>query len=98
MGLKGYQSEWGSQILLQVFEGLLCLLSSMELVMFLEELKERESPYAESRDEPSQSGHASHQLLHIMEPLGQLHFGDSQHLLWINFNTMMGDHIPEQFS
>jgi hypothetical protein len=45
--------------------------------MFLEELKERESPDAKSRDEPSQSGHASHQLLHIMEPLGQLHFGDS---------------------
>jgi hypothetical protein len=31
MGLWGYYSRWGSQILLQVFEGLLCLLSPLEL-------------------------------------------------------------------
>jgi hypothetical protein len=48
VGFQGYQSEWGSQILLQVFEGLLCLLSPLELVLFLEELKERESPDAKS--------------------------------------------------
>jgi hypothetical protein len=51
MGFLGYQSGWGSQILLHVFEGLLCLLSPLELVLFLEELKERESPDVESRDE-----------------------------------------------
>jgi hypothetical protein len=44
----GYQGGWGSQILLQVFEGLLCLMSPLELVLFLEELKERESRDAES--------------------------------------------------
>jgi hypothetical protein len=48
MGFWGYQSGWGSQILLQVFEGLLCLLGPLELVLFLEEPKERESPNAES--------------------------------------------------
>jgi hypothetical protein len=47
MGFWGYQSRWGSQIFLQGFEGLLCLQSPLELVMFLEELKEWESPDAE---------------------------------------------------
>jgi hypothetical protein len=44
MGFQGYQGGWGCQILLQVFKGLLCLLSLLELILFLEELKERESP------------------------------------------------------
>jgi hypothetical protein len=48
MGLHGYQGGWGSQILLQVFKGLLCLRSPLELVLFFEEFKERESPDAES--------------------------------------------------
>jgi hypothetical protein len=48
MGFWVYQSRWGGQILLQVFEGLLCLLSPLELVLLLEELKEWESPDAES--------------------------------------------------
>jgi hypothetical protein len=48
MGFQGYQSGWGYQILLQFFKGLLCLLSPLELVLFFEELKERESPNAES--------------------------------------------------
>jgi hypothetical protein len=34
MGFQGHQGGWSSQILLQVFEGLLCLLSPLELVMF----------------------------------------------------------------
>jgi hypothetical protein len=63
MGFQGYQSGWGCQILLQFFEGLLCLLSPLEPFLFLEELKERESPNAESRDKPAQSDHASHHLL-----------------------------------
>jgi hypothetical protein len=70
MGFRGYQSGWGYQILLQVFKGLLCLLSPLELVIFLEEVKERESPDTESQDEPAQGGHASRQLLHVMEALG----------------------------
>jgi hypothetical protein len=77
------------------FKGLLCLLSPLELVMFLEECKERESPDVESRDEPAQSGHASHQFLHIMEALKQLHFGDDRHLLWVKVDTTTGDHIPQ---
>jgi hypothetical protein len=48
MGFRSYQSGWGCQILLQVFESLLCLLSPLELILFLEELKERVSPNAES--------------------------------------------------
>jgi hypothetical protein len=56
MGFWGYQSGWGCQILLQVFKDLLCLLSPLELVLFLEELKERESPNVKSRDKPAQSG------------------------------------------
>jgi hypothetical protein len=55
--------------------------------MFLEELKERESPDAELRDEPAQGGHAPRQLLHVMEALEQLHFGDSRHFLWVRVNT-----------
>jgi hypothetical protein len=39
VGFWGYQNRWGSQIFLQVFESLLGLLSPLELVMFLEELK-----------------------------------------------------------
>jgi hypothetical protein len=95
VGFRGYQSVWGCQIHLQVFEGLLRVLSPLKLVLFLEELKERESPDAESRDEPAQSGHTSCQLLHIMEAPGRLHFSDSRHLLWVRVNAMMGDHIPE---
>jgi hypothetical protein len=52
MGFQSYQSQWGCQVLIQVFKGLLCLLSPLECVLFLEELKEIESPDAESRDEP----------------------------------------------
>jgi hypothetical protein len=48
MGFQGYQSGWGCQIFLQVFKGLLCFLSALELVLFLQELKEWESPDAES--------------------------------------------------
>jgi hypothetical protein len=69
MGFRGYQSGWDCQILLQSFKGLLCLLSPLELDLFLEELKERESPDVKSRDKPAKSGHASRQLLHIMEAL-----------------------------
>jgi hypothetical protein len=47
MGFRGYQSGWGNQVPLQVFKGLLWL-SPLELVLLLEELKERESPDAES--------------------------------------------------
>jgi hypothetical protein len=46
---RGHQGGWGSQILLQVFEGLLCLLSPMELVLFFEELK-KGSPLTLSRE------------------------------------------------
>jgi hypothetical protein len=77
MGFRGYQSGWGCQILLQFFEGLLCLFSPLELALFLKELKERESPNAESRYKPALTGNASHQFLHIMEALGRLYFGDS---------------------
>jgi hypothetical protein len=48
MGFSGYQGRWANQILLQVHKGLLCLLSPLELVLFLEELKEWESPDVES--------------------------------------------------
>jgi hypothetical protein len=44
MGFQGQQGGWGSQILLEVFEGLLCLLALLELVLFLKELEEREPP------------------------------------------------------
>jgi hypothetical protein len=81
MGLQGYQSGWGSQVFLQVLEGLLCLLSPLEFVLLLEEFKEWESPDAESRDEPALVSHAPHQLLDIMEVLSWLNLGDSHHLL-----------------
>jgi hypothetical protein len=63
--------------------------------MFLEELKERESTDAESRDEPPQGAHAPRRLLHIMEALKRLHLCDTRHLIWVRVNTVMGDHIPE---
>jgi hypothetical protein len=47
MGFWGYQSGWGCQIL-QVFKDLSAFLSPLELVLFLEELKEKEPPDAES--------------------------------------------------
>jgi hypothetical protein len=47
MRFRGYQSGWCSQILLQVFEELLRLLSPLKLVLFLEELKEWKFPDAE---------------------------------------------------
>jgi hypothetical protein len=77
VGFWGYQSRWGDQIFLQVFEGLLCLLSPLELVRFLEDLKEWESPDAKSRDESAQGSHISRQLLDIMEALGWLHLAHS---------------------
>jgi hypothetical protein len=95
MGFWGYQSRWGSQILLQVFESLLSLLSPLELIMFLEELKEGESPDVESRDEPSQGSHAPRQLMYVMEDLGWLYFGDSRHVLQVRVNNTMGNHILE---
>jgi hypothetical protein len=48
MGFRSYQSRWGCKVLLQVFKGVVCLLRLLKLVLFLEELKERESPDAES--------------------------------------------------
>jgi hypothetical protein len=60
VGFQGYQSGQGCQIFLQVFKDLLCFLSPLELVMFLEELREWESPDAETRDEPAQGSHAPH--------------------------------------
>jgi hypothetical protein len=86
---------WGNQILLEVFKGLLCLLSPLELVMFLDELKERESPDAKSQDGHSQNSHAPCQLLDIMEVLGWLHFSDSRHLLWVRIDSVTGDHITK---
>jgi hypothetical protein len=70
VGLRAYQSRWGGQILLQVFEGLLCLLSPLKLDLFLEELKQWESPDVELRDESAQGSHTYRQLLDIMEALG----------------------------
>jgi hypothetical protein len=75
MGFWACQGRWVSQILLQVFEGVLCLLCPLELVLFFEELKKWESPYAEWRDESAQGSHTSHQILDIMEALGWLHHG-----------------------
>jgi hypothetical protein len=48
MGFQGHQSGWGSQILFQIFKGLLCLLGPLELVLLFEDLKERECPYTKS--------------------------------------------------
>jgi hypothetical protein len=95
VGFRGYQSRWGNQIFLQAFEGFLCFLSPLELVMFLEELEEWESPDAESQDESAQGSNTSCQLLDIMEALERLYVGDGQHLLLVRVNTVMGDHIPE---
>jgi hypothetical protein len=50
MPFRGHQGGWGSQILLQVFEGLLFLLGPVELVLFIKELKEWEPPNAQLRD------------------------------------------------
>jgi hypothetical protein len=47
VGFRGHQVWWGSKIFLQVIEGLFCLLSLLELVLFIKELKERESPNTE---------------------------------------------------
>jgi hypothetical protein len=76
VGFRAYQGRWGSQILLQVFKGLLCLLSALELVLFFDELKKWESPNAELRDESAQGSQTSYQLLDIMEALRQHHLGD----------------------
>jgi hypothetical protein len=48
MGLWGHQDGWGSQILLEIFKGLLCFLGPLELVMLLKELKKQESFDTES--------------------------------------------------
>jgi hypothetical protein len=42
VGLWGHQDGWGSQVLLEVLENLLCFLSPLELVLFFKELEERE--------------------------------------------------------
>jgi hypothetical protein len=73
----------------------LCLLSPLELVLFLKELKEWESPGAESQDESAQDSHISRRPLDIMEAPGRLHLSDSRHILWIRVNTLSGDHISE---
>jgi hypothetical protein len=95
MGFWGHQSGWGSQIHFQVFKGILCFLSPSEHVLFLEGLKERESPEAESRDEPAQGSHEPRQIVDVMEAIGHLHFHDSRHLLWVRVNSTTGDHIPD---
>jgi hypothetical protein len=95
MGFRAYQGRWRSQILLQVFEGLLCLLRPIELVLFFEELKKWESPDAELRDESAQGSQTAYQLLDIIGALGRHHLGDRRHLFWVRVNTPSGDHIPE---
>jgi hypothetical protein len=77
VGFWSYQSRWGNQILLQILEGLLCLLSPLELALFLEEHEELESPDAESRDESAQGSHTYCQLLDFKEALMRLHLSDS---------------------
>jgi hypothetical protein len=62
----------------------LCLLSPLEVVLFFEDLKEWESPDAESQNEPTEGSHEPHQLLDIMKALGRLHLGDSRHLLRVH--------------
>jgi hypothetical protein len=67
VGFRGHQGGRSSQILLQIFEGLLCLIGPLELVLFLNDFEERELLDAESRDESTQGSHTSSHLLDIME-------------------------------
>jgi hypothetical protein len=39
VGFRGHPGGWGSQILFEVFEGLLCFVGPLELVMLLKELE-----------------------------------------------------------
>jgi hypothetical protein len=48
VGFRGHQGGLGSQILLEVFEGLLCFLGPLELVLLLKELEKWEPPNTES--------------------------------------------------
>jgi hypothetical protein len=51
--------------------------SPLELVLFLEELKEWDTPNTELRDEAAQLSRAPRQLLDIVEALERIHLGDS---------------------
>jgi hypothetical protein len=95
VGFRGHQGGWVVRYFLKVFKGLLYLLSPLELVLFLEELKEWEPPDAELRDEIAQGSHTPRQLLDIIKTLGRLHFHNGRHLLWVRVDSTMGDHIPE---
>jgi hypothetical protein len=48
VGLQSHKGGWGSQIVLEVFECLLCFLGPLELVLFYKELEKWEPPNAES--------------------------------------------------
>jgi hypothetical protein len=70
MAFWNHQGGWSSQNLLQVFEGLLCVLGSLELVLFFEEFEEMEPPDVESLDESAQGSQTS--------PSTSRHHGDSR--------------------
>jgi hypothetical protein len=76
VGIWGDQGRWVNKIFLQVYGGHLCLLSPLELVMFLEEHKELESSNVESRDDPTQGSHTPRQIMNIIEALRRPHLGD----------------------
>jgi hypothetical protein len=48
VGFQGHQGGWGSQVLLEIFERFMCLFCPLKLVLFFEELEEREPPDVES--------------------------------------------------
>jgi hypothetical protein len=53
LGFQGHQSGWSFQILLQVFEGLLCLINTLELVLFFEEFEETKLSHPVFKPKPN---------------------------------------------
>jgi hypothetical protein len=51
MGLGSHESGWSSHVSFKFLEGFLSLLGPLKYVLLPEQLKEREPPGVESRDE-----------------------------------------------
>jgi hypothetical protein len=51
MGLSSHESRWGSQIPIEFFKDLLCVLGPLQFILVLEKLEQREPSDAEFGNE-----------------------------------------------
>jgi hypothetical protein len=88
-GLRSYHDWQRCEVLLQLLEWLICLLSPDRGSGLLQQLEEWESPLCQSRDKLAEHGQASLELLNILGVGWHLHLFDCLDLLLVGLNYSM---------